>query len=206
MFNANVRADQSNRRAAERIAIRGRLEVVFGRNPGILIDLSQRGARVRHSGTVRRGASIRVTFAQGGERFSANAEVLATRLVSLGTGMTYESRVHFIFVDHQSEHVLRQTLDDVVGRDLRSHVSNMLGSDDEEQPKLKLRTDSYVRCRLQGIWWEKKITNDRTQPVNGFLLPADSTPAEIATLCDTYLKANEEEREMIRVIAAVAVA
>jgi hypothetical protein len=197
--------DHTNRRKAARISVKGKQEVVFGRNAGVLIDLSPRGARIRHSGSVRRGSSIRVSFARNGTRFSADAQILATRMVSLGTGLTYESRVHFPFIDHLSENVLRTTLDDIVGLDLRSNVANMLGSGDERQPKTAPRTDSYVRCRLQGTWWEKKITNDRTQPDNGFVLPAESTAAEIATLCATYAAGSEEDREMIRVMATAAV-
>ncbi|MFL6246807.1 MAG: hypothetical protein ACJ74H_12325 [Thermoanaerobaculia bacterium] len=69
----------------------------------------------------------------------------------------------------------------------------------------RLRESSFIRYRLHGSWWERKCTGDSTQPADGFLLPAGSTEADIAKLCDTYARAGEDERQVIRMMAAVAV-
>jgi hypothetical protein len=138
-------------------------------------------------------------------RFSATAEVLAARVISLGNGPSYESRVRFISVDAGSDTVLAAALDGIAGRDMRRWVANLRGWNEESQSPAAPQTGSFIRCRLRGSWWERKCTADSVQPPDGFLLPSGSTESEIATLCDTYSRAGEEERQMIRTMAASAV-
>ena len=119
--------DPRERRGAERLPVAGTVTVIFGRGEGVLIDLSQRGARIRHASPVRRGATARISFEWERQRFSATAEVLAARVISLGAGPSYESRVRFIAVDPQSENVLAAALEDIAGRNVRRWVANLRG-------------------------------------------------------------------------------
>jgi hypothetical protein len=198
--------DFGDRRRAERLHVSGTQEVLFGRGAGVLVDLSRRGARIRHTAPVRRGASVRVSFTWAGARFSSDAEVLASRMVSLGSAMSYESRVLFPFIDHPSEKVLKSALEDITERDLRRSVANMLGWNDDSQRESAPLTTSFIRCRLRGRWWEKKVTNDRTQPEDGFVLRAESIESDIQTLCSDYSGGGEADRQMIRLMASAAVA
>jgi hypothetical protein len=199
--------DTLNRRATERLRIKSTVAVIFGRNEGVLVDLSRHGARIRHAGAVRRGSSVRVSFGWERSRFSATAEVLASRVIGLGAGPSFETRVRFTSFDGPSEAVLAQAMEGIAGRDVRRWVENLRGWNSEEStgtPKQQ-QVGSFIRCRLQGKWWERKITNDATQPEDGFLLLAGSTEDEITSLCDTYSRASDEERQFIRVTASVAV-
>ena len=196
----------SNRRTTERLRVAGSIAVVFGRGEGMLVDLSPHGARIRHFAPVRRGAAVRVSFEWEGARFSATAEVLASRMIRLGLGPSYESRVRFIVVDESSEQVLAAVLDTIAGRNTRRWVANLRGWSDELQPDATpLVHNSFIRCRLHGNRWEIKRTSDRVQPEDGFLLPSESSDADIETLCDNYSRGNDDERRFIRVMAAVAV-
>ena len=171
----------------------------------MLIDFSRRGARIRHSSPVRRGATARMSFEWEQMRFSATPEVLSARVISLGAGTSYESRVRFIAVDPESENVLATVLDGIAGREVVRWVANLRGWSEESQAPSAPLTGSFIRCRLRGSWWEKKSTADSVQPEDGFLLPAESTESEIATLCSSYARAGDEERQLIRTIAAAAV-
>jgi hypothetical protein len=196
----------SNRRTTERLRVAGSIAIVIGRGEGMLVDLSQHGARIRHFAPVRRGAAVRVSFEWEGARFSATAEVLASRMIRLGLGPSYESRVRFILVDESSEHVLAAVLDAIAGRTTRRWVANLRGWSDEVQPDAApLVHNSFIRCRLHGVHWEIKRTSDREQPEDGFLLPSESSDADIETLCDNYSRGNDEERQLIRLMAAAAV-
>jgi PilZ domain len=197
--------DSHNRRAHERLRLSDNVSVVFGRGDGVLVDLSVRGARIRHYAPVRRGASVRVSFEWERYRFSSTAEVLASRMISLGVGPSYESRVRFTSIDADSEAVLVTALEGIHGRDVRRWVANLRGWNDETPAALPRSTGSFIRCRLHGIWWERKCTKDTTQPDDGFLLPAESSEADIITLCDSYVAANEDERQLIRLMAGAAV-
>lgn len=196
--------DPQNRRQAERLRVDGVISVIFGRGEGVLIDLSRRGARIRHHAPVRRGTTVRLSFAWNGARFSANTEVLASRMVAIGNGPSYESRVRFTNVEPDSDAVLASALEELSRRSMRRWVANMRGWN-AEPPAAPLATGAFIRCRLNGAWWERKCTTDTTQPEEGFLIPSDTAESEIATLCDTYSRATDEERHVIRLIAAAAV-
>lgn len=196
----------TDRRRTERVQVSDSHHVLFGRGTGVLVDLSKRGARIRHNAPVRRDSPVRVSFTWGGARFSADAEVVASRMVSLGSGMSYESRVHFPFVDHPSAKVLDKAIDDITERDLRRSVANLLGWNNDSQHKGAPLTSSFIRCRLRGRWWERKVTNDSTQPDDGFVLSGESTESEIQTLCNTYFGSDDADRQMIRVMASAAMA
>jgi hypothetical protein len=199
--------EMQNRRRAERLRVAGSIAVIFGRGEGVLIDLSQRGARIRHHSPARRGSTVRISFEWERVRFSANAEVLASRIVSLGEGPSYESRVRFTSLDAGSDVALAQALEGIAERDMRRWVANMRGWSEDAKLNTPLvpSTRSYIRCRLHGAWWERKVTSDATQPADGFSLPAESSENEIQSLCDTYSRGSDEERHMIRLMAAAAV-
>jgi hypothetical protein len=199
--------ERSNRRKIERVNIAGSIGVVFGRGEGVLIDLSQRGARIRHFAPVRRGATVRISFEWERTRFSATAEVLASRVISLGLGPSYESRVRFTYVDDESERLLAAAIEQIVGRNTRRWVANLRGWSDETQPAevTPFHTSSFIRCRLIGNRWEIKRTNDQQQPRDGFVLPPESGDSDIESLCDNYSRGGDEERQLIRLLAAAAV-
>ena len=87
------------RRRSRRLRLPAHLPVHIGRRNGILVDLSIRGARVQHSGSLELGTEIRLSFVHDQTRFSATARVLASRVVGFGTvdgcGTSYESRISF---------------------------------------------------------------------------------------------------------------
>jgi hypothetical protein len=199
--------DMQNRRTAERLRVAGTVPVIFGRNEGVIVDLSERGARIRHAGAVRRGSSVRVSFSWERDRFSAAAEVLASRVISLGAGPSFETRVRFTSFDGASESVLARTMKGIAGRDVRRWVANLRGWSPEDSSFAHplVQFGSFLRCRLRGSWWERKVTNDATQPEDGFLLPFGSTEEEILTLCDTYERGDDEERQFLRLTAAAAI-
>jgi hypothetical protein len=197
-----------DRRTAPRLRVADPLPAIIGRGAGLLVDLSERGAKIRHTATVVRGSTVRISFAWSGWRFSANAEVLASRVVSLGSsqngGTTYESRMRFIAVSPENEDVLQRALEEIAGRDMRRWVANLRGWGDAPAPPPRA-VSSYLRCRYLSMRWQKKVTPDVTQPEDGFVVPAETSEAEIATLCETYARVDEEGRHVLRLMAAAAV-
>jgi hypothetical protein len=198
------------RRASPRIHIGGTHAVRIGRNDGVLIDISDRGARVRHVAAVRRGESLRIALAWQGEQFSAQAEVLSSRVVSMGNGRgtIYESRLRFVSMPAGAAEVLRQALAGFKARDMRRWVANLRGWEPEPETPTHpaLVTSTFLRYRLRGLWWEKKATHDPSQPDDGFAIPADTDEAEISSLCRTFESLDDEGRLVIRAIAAQVVA
>ena len=81
----------------------------------------------------------------------------------------------------------------------------------EERAKRMLPTAAvavdrgYVRCTLVGRRWDKKWSRTPEQPDEGFTVLASEPSDHVDKLCETYLKANEEDREFIRKLAKVSV-
>lgn len=200
----------AERRASARLRIGGTHPVRLGRTDGVLIDISERGARVRHLAAVRRGETVRLALEWQGERFAAQAEVLASRVVSMGNGAgtIYDSRLRFLSMPDDAREILTRTLAGFETRDLRRWVANLRGWEPHPEPirHPALVTKTFVRYQLRGIWWEKKVTHDPAQPEDGFVIPADVDESEITSLCRTYEKLDTGGREIIRLIAAQVVA
>lgn len=197
-----------DRRTAPRLRVAGTIPALIGRGDGALIDLSERGAKIRHSTMIRRGAVVRISFQWHGARFSASAEVLSSRVVSLGTETTpamYESRLRFTCVTEEAGRLLGRVLEALAGRDMRRWVANMRGWDDEIVAAASVPATAYLRCRLFGVRWEVKCTNDMEQPEDGFLLPASIDDNEIVRLCADYSRADADGRRVMRLMAAAAV-
>jgi len=196
-------ATSGNRRAKPRVIVAGSVPAVFGRCAAVLIDLSEHGARIRHFASAPRGSATRVSFTWERARFSATAEVLASRVITLGADPSYETRVRFLSVDASSQVVLTTALAGISGRHIRRWVANLRGWSEEWQPdRALLPSGWFVRCRFLGAAWERKRTNNATQPEDGFLLPAETAEAEIVTLCDLYSRGDEDQRQLIRSLAA----
>ena len=198
----------AERRATPRLRV-GTHPVRLGRSEGVLIDLSDRGARVRHVAAVRRGETLRIALDWEGELFSAQAEVLFSRVVSLGdgTGTIYESRLRFVSMPGGAADVLRRTLAGIEKRDMRRWVANLRGWEPDTEPTKHpvLVTTTFLRYRMRGVWWEKKATHDHHQPEDGFTLPADVEESEATSLCQTYEKVDADARRVISMIAAQVV-
>ena len=200
----------SERRHSERRRPASAIRIAIGRGTGSLIDISLGGLRTRHTGAVTRGSKVRVAFDWQHERFDAIAEVLASRVVSLGDpvghGTTFESRLHFVHMPPSSHELLERVFIAITSHELRRWVANLNGWNDEPQPESAATAEgSFIRCRLIGRQWQRKWTHDPTQPANGFVLPASIGASELATLCETYLHADPDGRHLIRLMADEAV-
>lgn len=200
----------SDRRRADRTRLNRVLRALVGRNEGVFVDLSLRGAKIRHEGAVRRGATVRIVFAWERERFSTNAEVLASRVISLGAregeSAIYESRFRFETLEPAACDLLARVLIAIPNDELRSWIGNLKGFDDTQQANTsKTAAAAFVRCRRVGIRWEKKWTRDTSQPIDGFLLPAGTDPAEVAALCKTWDEADADARQLLRLTASAVV-
>ena len=199
-----------DRRSAPRMKLGGTHPVLIGRGNGVVIDLSETGARIRHSTATRRGEKIRLSLEWEGERFSAHAEVLSCRVVSIGNGggTTFESRLRFVSLPPGAAEVLQRTMQALQQRDMRRWVANLRGWEPEADAVEAAGTlsSALVRYRLCGASWEKKCTTSTVQPEDGFVVPADVDESELATLCRTYQGLDRDGRKIVRLMAAEVVA
>jgi hypothetical protein len=199
------------RRNGDRRRLDRVLNVLVGRNDGIFVDASLRGAKIRHSGAVRRGATVRIAFDWERQRFSATAEVLASRVIALGMregeSTTFESRFRFTVMSPESSQLLARVLGELSNHELRTWVGNLKGFDETPPPPPAAPTHAagYLRCRHVHRAWEKKWTRDATQPPDGFVVPAGTPQAEVDALCSTWETSDEDGRRLLQLTAAAVV-
>lgn len=98
------------RRRSERHFPANTIQLTVARGTGFLMDISRTGLRARHSGVVSRGAHLRVTFEWEMERFDATAEVLASRVATLGAPTMFTTRLRFTTMSAGSQQLLERLL------------------------------------------------------------------------------------------------
>lgn len=198
-------AASADRRRGARVRLDRLLPVRVGRHDGRVVDLGRKGVRIRHGGALHRGATVRIGFDWGAEKFAASAEVLSSRVVMLGARegepAIYESRFRFSSADIRSRELLVRILDALDDEQLRKWVRNLRALDDAPRDAAAPRYAGYIRCRRVGNGWEKKWTRDGRQPEDGFALPAGIAQAEIDALCKLWVEGDDDARRMLRLTA-----
>jgi hypothetical protein len=93
-------------RMSERLRLAICLPARVGRRDGTIVDISVTGARVRHTGPLKLGLEIPLSFQTEDGSCSAKARVLSCRIVSLGDGEAgsplFETRLTFLAVSEES--------------------------------------------------------------------------------------------------------
>ena len=93
------------------------LPLKLGWKDGTLVDISEAGVLATHTGVLKTGSTIEISFSHEGDRFVANAKVETCTVVGLGAGQggatLYASRLYFVNLPDKE----RRMLEDMVGAD-----------------------------------------------------------------------------------------
>jgi hypothetical protein len=84
-----------------------------GRRSGVVLNVSHRGARVRHPGALKPSEMIDLAFALGGGQFASRAKVLSCRAMPLKDAdgqMVFESRFEFVSPSPEAKALLDEYL------------------------------------------------------------------------------------------------
>jgi len=199
----------SERRRSTRTRLRCVLRALIARHEAIVVDVSLHGARVRHENAVRRGATVRVVFEWEQRRFAAAAEVLATRIVTLGAGddepAIYESRLRFPSLTADALDILHRVIAAAGNHELRSWVGNLQGDAGDARGTHPSPTRGFIRCRYVHRRWERKWTRDASQPHDGFVIPAATDSSDIAALCSSWESMDDASRNLVQLTARAVV-
>ena len=80
---------------------------------GTLVDISTAGVLATHTGVLKNGANVEVSFTYGDQRFAATAKVASCTVVGLGGGETtlYASRLYFVNLPDPAKEMLESILE-----------------------------------------------------------------------------------------------
>jgi hypothetical protein len=192
------------RRDNPRLQLRMLVPATVGRGDAMLVDVSRRGARLRHFQVTRRGEHVRVRFQWRTTRFCGTAQVLSEKILSLDAGngsMVYESRVHFVELSPENAAALDTIVEELNTRQMRRWVENLHGWTAAEQFIDDVLSYGYVRCWRLSSGWETRWTRCATQPPNGFAVNATLRTHAVEQLCEAYDRADASGRALIRATA-----
>lgn len=194
----------------------------FGPIGVIILDLTEKGARIEHLVYLERGRAQPLRFEWERKVYEATAQVKACKVHRFAAGddgqTVYQSGLEFTDYAETGEDALRDMTTTIVARSLAEQVANLRGSvrypEDGGKRVIKggdAETDmpidrGYVRCNFLGDRFEKKWSRSPDQPTLGFTISAAEPSENIDQLCDTYLKGNADDRKLIGILARLSVA
>lgn len=147
-------------------------------------------------------------------------------------GTVYQSGLRFSAYLGDARIHLTRILESIVARSLAEQVANAKGlgpvlekdmpvfrsgvvdheaeATDETQRRLSRSPIAiergYIRCVLiKDRSWQKKWTHNPEQPVDGFTVSAAESREAIDRLCETYYRADGDDRRLIRILAQMSV-
>lgn len=212
---------EHERRTKERVKLDRPIFARFGQVGVIVLDLTEKGARIEHLVHLPRGRTGPLRFDWERKTHEATAEVKASRVHRFASGddsqTVYQSGLEFTEYAAQGEDALREMTTTIVARSLADQVANLRGSvrypESEKtlaRPAGEAATDmpldrGYLRCNFFGDRFDKKWCRTPEQPVLGFTISAAEPPESVDQLCDTYLKGNADDRKLIGLLARLSI-
>jgi len=184
----------------------------------LILDIGIAGAYLEHYGTASPGDRFRVLFRWHGEEIEYLSEVARSTIIRKpggdGVSMVSHTGVRFLEPVGRSEERLQDLMATFVGRILaaqRANASGQRGESSEGEMILarmgearRLRTRSWITYRMKGESWWRFPTDSPDQPPDGFTVAASEDDEELETLCRAYETADEEGRNLIRLVAELS--
>lgn len=181
----------------------------------LILDIGMKGAYLEHYGALSAGDKFRLSFRWKGEEVAFVCEVSRTNIIREaveGQSTVSQSGAEFVEAIGDASAKLQDMMGTFIGRFLAAQKAN--ASPDSGQSAAMLfqmgearrsRTRGYVAYLFDGKRWTRRRTQLGDQPRNGFTVAAYEDEDEIEELCRTYEAADEEGRDLIRLVAELSV-
>jgi hypothetical protein len=211
--------EQSERREFQRLRLDRPVVGRFGASNILILNIGVGGALLEHHALIEVGEKRRLLFQWNEKAIVLEAEVVRStveRFAGSGEKKTpvYNSGIRFVEAIGESDQLLRQMIGFYLTRALEIQKANARGQafdesafpDQANSRLMGIRADGsrgYITCRLDGGRWQRTPTLRSVQPANGFTVSA--TEQDIDLLCSSYEEANDEGRNLIRMLAELSV-
>lgn len=182
------------------------LQAKLGRCTGQLINLSMKGARLRHAHAVCPCSDAVLSFHWGDETFKTSVRVLATGLRPADGQALFESRMRFYDVPQASQELLERVIATLTDQQLRKWVDNLMGEPNKGWPATSAASGLLRYRFLDGQWVTRPAKVDEPPPRDGFVVPASMDESELKVLCAAYRRANRDGQQLLRLFTQAAIA
>ena len=204
---------EDDRRQFQRLKLARPIIAAIDGASALLLDVGVAGAFVEHHGRIEPGAHFSLTFRWQGDELEFECEVARTKVVrpsADAAAVVSHSGVRFVDASAGSDEKLRKMMVTFIGRVLAAQRANASGDHDSEVllsavgEARRTRSRGFVRYQFRDSTWSHEATQSPRQPSNGFTVGAFEDDEEIEQLCRTYENADEQGRDMIRLVAELS--
>lgn len=200
------------RRVYQRLRLTKPILAMFAGGSALVLDIGVSGALIEHHGSATPGDVFNLSFRWQAADVEFECKVARTEVARKATGIVSHTGVRFVKAVGESQARLQELMATFVGRVLAEQKANAAGADRDTAPTLleqlggarRSRSHGYISYRLKGDSWWRVPTASPAQPADGFTMAAHEEDEEVETLCRTYERADEEGRNLIRLIAELS--
>ncbi len=207
----------NDRREFQRLKLAKPILASMGTANALILDLGIGGAFLEHYGTVEPGAHFQLSFRWQGADVAFDCEVARSTVIRdlAGDGKSTVSHtgVRFSQAIGESSLLLQDLIATFVGKILAAQKANASGQKDQSPGATilarlgearRMRTRGFVTYHLKADKWWRAPSESAVQPNDGFTVGAHEEEEEIDTLCRAYEIADEEGRNLIRLVAELS--
>jgi hypothetical protein len=181
----------------------------------LILDVGVGGAFIEHYGPTEPGRRFHLSFRWHGDDVTFLCEVARTTVVRSvagdGRSVLSHTGVRFLEGIGEASGRLQDMMATFVGRVLAGQRANARGTRSAESISLaeiggarRSRARGYATYRFDGETWTREITTSPVQPPDGFTVAAFEDEEELQTLCLAYETADEQGRNLIRLVAELS--
>jgi len=206
---------KNDRREFQRLRLAKPILGTMDGGSALILDVGVGGAFIEHYGATEPGSKFHLSFRWHGEEVTFLCEVTRTTVIRspAGDGRSVVSHTGVRFLEGVGEASgrLQDMMATFVGRVLAGQRANAHGSRNAESISLsdlggahRARSRGFATYRFDGETWTREVTASAAQPPDGFTVAAFEDEEELQTLCLAYETADEQGRNLIRLVAELS--
>ncbi|MDQ3280568.1 MAG: hypothetical protein M3Q69_04065 [Acidobacteriota bacterium] len=208
---------RDDRREHQRLKLSKPILASMGSNNALILDVGLAGAFLEHYGSVRIGERFPLTFRWQGADVEFLCEVTRSTVVrdpgGDGKSLVSHTGVRFAEAFGDARVRLQDLITTFVTNILTAQKANASGQLGESAGATvlarmgdarRMRSRGFIAYRYLDGQWTHEPTTLQKQPADGFTVGEHEDPEDVAILCDTYASADEEARQLIRVVAELS--
>ena len=209
---------RDDRREFQRLKLSKPILAMMGASNALILDIGIAGAFLEHFGTAQAGDAFPLTFRWQGEDVTFDCTVVRSDVVRLpggdGKSVASHTGVRFVQPVGDARGKLQDLITTFVGRILDAQKANAAGENKESAGATvlarlgearRMRSRGFISYHFDGQEWRRVPSANAVQPADGFTVGDYEDPEELETLCRTYEEADEQGRNLIRMVAELSV-
>jgi hypothetical protein len=213
---------RDDRREFQRLKLSKPILAMMGTSNALILDIGIAGAFLEHFGTVESGEQFPLTFRWQGEDVTFQCEAVRSTVVRLpagdGKSVASHTGVRFLEGGGEGRARLQDLLTTFVSNILAAQKANAAGENPESAgasagatilarlgEARRMRSRGFISYHYDGHTWLRVPGTSAIQPPDGVTVGDFEDPEEVEKLCRSYEQANDEGRNLIRLVAELSV-